>query len=83
MADNYQVMLLDPSDVPSIDFTTTRALEDIISDTINAGQQIILLGAGEDVYQMLRQQGVLKYVEACNIFDQRIDALQRAQEIIT
>ena len=83
MVDDYQVMLLDLSDVPNIDFTTTRALEDIISDTINAGQQMILLGACEDVYQMLLQQGVLEYVETCNIFSQRIDALQRAQEIIT
>jgi len=83
MVDDYQVMLLDLSDVPNIDFTTTRALEDIISDTVNAGQQMILLGACDEVYQMLQQQGVLEYIEAGNIFSQRIDALQHAQQIIT
>ncbi len=82
MVDNYQVMLLDLSDVPSIDFTTSRALEDIIADTINAGQQMILLGACEEVYRMLEQQGVLNYLAEGNIFDQRIDALQHAQKLL-
>jgi len=44
---------------------------------------MILLGACDDVYQMLQQQGVLEYIEAGNIFSQRIDALQHAQKIIT
>jgi SulP family sulfate permease len=82
MVADYQVMVLDLSDVPSIDFTTSRALEDIVTDTIEAGQQMILLGACEEVYAMLEQQGVLKYLEADNIFSQRIDALQRAQQLL-
>jgi len=82
MMSNYQVMLLDLSDVPSIDFTTSRALEDIVSDTINAGQQMILLGACEQVYKMLEQQGVVEYLDAGNIFSQRLDALQHAQKLL-
>ena len=80
MISDYQIMLLDLSDVPSIDFTTSRALEDIVADTINAGQQIILLGACKEVYTMLKQQGVLDYLTAGNIFEQRLDALLHAQK---
>ncbi|VAW52209.1 Sulfate permease [hydrothermal vent metagenome] len=82
MVTDYQVMLLDLSDVPCIDFTTARALEDIITDTINAGQHMILLGACEDVYKMLAQQDVLKNFSADNIFDKRIDALLYAQKLL-
>ncbi len=83
MVTDYQVMLLDLSDVPCIDFTTSRALEDIISDTISAGQHIILLGACEDVHKMLEQQGVLEKFNVDNIFQHRIDALLHAQKLLT
>jgi sulfate permease, SulP family len=82
MVTDYQVMLLDLSDVPCIDFTTSRALEDIITDTINAGQHIILVGACKGVHKMLEQQEVIKYLDADKIFSQRIDALLHAQTLL-
>jgi len=82
MVTDYQVMLLDLSDVPCIDFTTSRALEDIITDTINAGQHIILVGACKGVHKMLEQQEVLQYLDADKIFQQRIDALLHAQKLL-
>ncbi len=82
MVTDYQIMLLDLSDVPCIDFTTSRALEDIITDTINAGQHIILVGACKGVHKMLEQQDVLKYLDANKIFQQRIDALLYAQKLL-
>jgi len=82
MVTDYEVMLLDLSDVPSIDFTTSRALEDIIADTINAGQKIVLVGCCKSVSTTLQQQGILSYLNANNIFDQRIDALLYAQKIL-
>jgi len=82
MVTDYQVMVLDLSDVPCIDFTTSRALEDIITDTINAGQHIILVGACTDVHNMLKQQEVLQYIDADNIHEKRIDALLHAQELL-
>ena len=82
MISGYRVMLLDLSDVPSIDFTTTRALEDIIIDTINAGQHILLVGTCDSVYDMLRKQGVLEYIDADNVHQQRIEALLHAQSLL-
>ncbi len=80
---DYKVMLLDLSDVPNIDFTTSRALEDIIIDTNNAGQKILLVGACDAVYDMLKKQGVLNYLDSNNIYKQRIDALLHAQSLIS
>lgn len=82
MVTDYQVMILDLSDVPNIDFTTSRALEDIISDTINDGQQIILVGACSDVYKMLENQNVIDCLNTDNIFQNRIDALIHAQSLL-
>ncbi len=78
----YSIMLLDLSDVPSIDFTTARAMEDIITDTITAGKPILLVGTCKSVRKMLKNQGVLALVDADNIFQKRIDALVRAQELL-
>ena len=82
MAMDYQVMLLDLSDVPSIDFTTSRALEDIIIDTIRDGQHLLLVGACKNVHDMLQCQGVLRHLDISDIYQQRVDALQQAQRLL-
>ena len=82
MVTDYQIMILDLSDVPSIDFTTSRALEDIITDTIEGGQHIILVGACSNVYKMLENQDVIHYLDTENIFQHRIDALLHAQKLL-
>ncbi len=78
----YKIMLLDLTEVPSIDFTTARALEDIIIDTISAGRHIFLVGARPDVCQMLKDQQVLRHIEAGNMYQQRIDALHHAANVL-
>ncbi len=78
----HQIMLLDLSDVPSIDFTTSRALEDIINDTLDAKKQIFLVGACEAVCDMLKKQGVTKYFEAGSMYKSRLNALLHAQSLL-
>ena len=79
---DYKVMLLDLSDVPTIDFTTSRALEDIAIDTKSAGRTIFLVGACKNVYNMLEQQEVLKHFDSSNLYQVRLDALLHAQRIL-
>ena len=78
----YSIMLLDLSDVPSIDFTTSRALEDIITDTISAGRQIFLVGACENVCTTLEQQGIVDHFETGNMYKNRLDALLHAKSLL-
>jgi len=79
---DYCVMVLDLSDVSNIDFTTSRALEDIITDTIAADRHMILVGGNKQVSTMLLQQGVLVHIDESNMHSLRIDALRQAQDII-
>jgi len=78
----HKIMLLDLSDVPSIDFTTSRALEDIISDTIESGKLIFLVGACQQVCDMLTTQGVTDYFDTGSMYQNRLDALLHAKNIL-
>jgi len=78
----YQIMLLDLTEVPVIDFTTTRAIEDIIVDTINAGRDIFLVGARTAVCDMLETQNVLRHFNTGHLYQSRLDALLHARSVI-
>ncbi len=79
---DYDIMLLDLSDVPNIDFTTSRALEDIITDTISAGRHIFLVGACESVCTTLEQQGIVNHFETGCMYQNRLDALLHAKSLL-
>jgi len=78
----YQVMLLDLTHVPVIDFTTARAVEDIIEDTRTAGRHIFLVGTRPAVRTMLEKQGVLRHFNTAHIYPLRIDALRHAASLL-
>lgn len=79
---DYDAMLLDMTEVPIVDFTSCRALEDIIVDTQAAGRHVFLVGARERVHTMLKRQGVLHRLDAAHMYSERIDALQHALTLV-
>jgi SulP family sulfate permease len=78
----YEIMLLDLSEVPSIDFTTSRALEDIIISTQRGGRQLFLVGLQPAVRKALERYGVLAHVAAEQCCESRLQALTRASEAL-
>ena len=74
----YQVMLLDLTEVPAIDYTTARAIEDILHDCIAAGRTPYLVGMRAPVRDMLQRLGVLDAIDAAHVLDRRGEALRRA-----
>jgi SulP family sulfate permease len=78
----YRIMLLDLTEVPNIDFTTTRAIEDIIVDTIDAGRDIFLVGARTAVCDMLEKQDVLRHFDTGHMYQSRLDALLHAKKLL-
>lgn len=78
----YEIMILDLSDVPSIDFTTSRALEDIAVDTITADRSILMVGAKQEVRDMMTKLGVIAHFESSKIFKYRRDALLHARNFL-
>jgi len=80
---DHRIMVLDLTDVPAIDFTTTRALEEIVMDTIAAGRHILLSGARKQVFEMLEKQRVTAHFKSDRIYSNRLDALSQARHILT
>jgi SulP family sulfate permease len=78
----YRVMLLDLTHVPVIDFTTARAVEDIIEDTRAAGREILLVGSRPVVRDMLEKQGVLRHFNSSHIHQSRTEALRHAAQLL-
>ena len=79
----YKIMLLDMTDVTVIDYTTSRAIEDIIIDTKEASREVLLVGANEIVYQTLEAQGILDHIAKDQCHKTRLKALQSAEQAIT
>jgi SulP family sulfate permease len=78
----YEVMLLDLTSVPSLDFTSARAIEDIIVDTKSAGRDIFLVGAREAVCNMLEKQKILRHFNTGHMYQSRLDALLHARTVL-
>jgi SulP family sulfate permease len=73
--DEYDVLILDLSDVPQIDFTATRALFDMVHDAQGRGRTVFLVGCRKQVCKMMEQHGVTDEVPEENLVDERLDAL--------
>jgi SulP family sulfate permease len=80
--DDYDVLILELTDVPQIDFTATRALFDIVHDALAIGRQVFIVGSRKQVHEMLQKQEVTTLIPEENIVNSRIDALHRAQRVI-
>jgi SulP family sulfate permease len=80
--DQYDVLILDLSDVPQIDFTSSRALEDMIVGAKSHNRQVCVVGLRANVRYFLTAQGVLKHIAEDRLFPRRLAALQTAVEWI-
>lgn len=81
-SNNYDIMLLDLSEVAAVDYTTTRALEDILINTIHNGRRIFLVGMRDSVRRYLHRQGVTSLFKPGKIYDRRLDALLHAKKLL-
>ncbi len=73
---------LDMTDVPMIDFTASRAIDDMLHDAQDMGRAVFLVGARPAVSGMLQKQGVLRQLAEGHQYDKRIDALNHAARLI-
>jgi SulP family sulfate permease len=75
---DYDVMILDLTDVPMIDVTVGLALENAIKDALDAQCEVFLLCPNEQTHQQLDKLNVLDLVSNDNTFAFRYEALQAA-----
>lgn len=74
--EEYDVLILDLSDVPHIDSTSCRALEDIVHNAWSINSETFLINCKDTVCRTLNQHGVMNKFQEHQIKAKRIDALK-------
>jgi len=75
---DYEVMILDLTDVPMIDVTVGLALENAIKDALEAHCQVYLLCPNEGTRQQLEKFHVIDLIPEGNMYKFRYEALKAA-----
>ncbi|MCF7481396.1 SulP family inorganic anion transporter [Vibrio sp. J1-1] len=75
---DYEVMILDLTDVPMIDVTVGLALENAIKDALDANCEVYLLCPNQHTREQLEKFHVIDLVPAANIYRFRYEALNAA-----
>ena len=60
--DTHRILALDFSDVPFMDFTSAKVIDDMIQDTRAAGKAVFLSGLQPSVALLLEKAGVVQSV---------------------
>jgi SulP family sulfate permease len=79
---DFEVMILDLTDVPMIDVTVGLALENAIKDAADADCEVFLLCPNEQTRQQLERFQILELVPDANTYAFRTDALQAAIQFV-
>jgi SulP family sulfate permease len=82
LKDGYDVLVLDFSDVPSVDFTTCMAIEDMIKGAQVFERQVIVSGLRPAVRERLRTSGVLDLIGLDRDVSKRLYAMRKAASML-
>ena len=78
LINSYEALVLDLSEVPMIGVTSSLAIENAISEAIEKGREVLLVGVKGQTEQRLRNLGVMDKIPAQNILSNRTAALRQA-----
>lgn len=73
--EEYDALVMDMTDVPAIDFTSCRAIDDMISDVQLINRYVFLVGLRPKVNAFLKRQGVIQKLDPTHIHAKRNKAL--------
>ncbi|MGA1626765.1 MAG: STAS domain-containing protein, partial [Prochlorothrix sp.] len=80
--DNYDVLLVDLSEVPKIGVTSSLAIENAIKEALDAGRAVIVVGATGRVRTRLEKLGIAGLIPEEHWMEDRLNALQTGLSII-
>jgi len=80
--DEYDVLILDFTAVPLVDYTTSKSIHDMIGDAIGTSRKVYLVGMQGQVVNLLERLGVLKSVNKEFQLSSRLEALKAATNYI-
>ncbi len=79
---DYDVLVIDLKQVPMVDFTSAKALSDIITDARETGRKVMVVGARPGVHSILEKHGVLDGIQEEHVQADRLDALKHAYQLL-
>ena len=82
IVENYEILILDLSDVPRLGVTALLAIETMIKDAFAKEREVFVVGAQGQVYHRLQCLEVLQRVPPDNHLTERLTALKQAVERI-
>ncbi|NEQ75139.1 MAG: SulP family inorganic anion transporter [Okeania sp. SIO2C9] len=80
--DNYDVLIVDLSEVPILGVTSSLAIENAIQEAIDAGRNIIMVGATGKVKRRLEKLGIAGLIPENYWMGNRLTALQEGLQIV-
>lgn len=80
--EDYRVLLLDLTDVPAIDYSVSRAIEDMIVDTLDQGRTVLVAIPDGDVARMLDRERVLDHLPEDGVLTDRLTALKQVERLL-
>ena len=78
LINDYQVLVLDLTDVPILGVTSSLALENAIEEAVEKGRQVYIVGASGQAEKRLRKMGIMGQIPSENILNDRTMALKQA-----
>ncbi|MDJ0649878.1 MAG: SulP family inorganic anion transporter [Xenococcaceae cyanobacterium MO_188.B19] len=75
---NYEILILDFSDVPLLGVTASLAIENMVKDAYGQKHEVYIVGARGRVKERLQKMKLLKFIPPHNRFGTRLPALQDA-----
>ena len=82
LINDYQILVLDLSEVPILGVTSALALENAIEEALEQDRQVFLVGLQGQAEKRLRTLGVMEKVPSQNIIGDRTKALGKAVALI-
>ncbi len=78
LINDYQALVLDLSEVPILGVTSGLALENAITEAVEKGRQVFLVGVSGQAEKRLRKMGVMEKIPTQNVISDRTTALREA-----
>lgn len=79
---DYRVLVLDMSDVPSLDYTSCQAIKDMVNGTLDAGRNVVIALPPDKPCVLLQREQVLDTLPIQYRHTSRLSALRYAQQLL-
>ncbi len=75
--DNYDVLIVDLSEVPMLGVTSSLSLENAIQEAVDAEREVMIVGATGQIRKRLESLGISRLISEEKWLDDRLEALKK------